>query len=56
MGIFAYAAYANVLYLARAWIADGTLPRALGMWWIHLVVLVTAIVLLRRQGRRVGSA
>ena len=56
MGIFAYAAYANVLYLARAWIADGTLPRALGMWWIHLVVLVAAIVLLRRQGRRVGSA
>lgn len=56
MGIFAYAAYANLLYLSRAWIADGTLPQALGLWWIHVAVLVIAVMLLRRQGQRVGAA
>ena len=56
MGILAYAAYANLLYMCRAWMADGVLPPGLGLWWVHVLVLIIALVWLRRQGRRVGGA
>jgi lipopolysaccharide export system permease protein len=56
MGIFAYAAYANLLYMSRTWIADGVLPPGLGLWWIHVLVVFAAVAWLRRQGRRVGSS
>lgn len=54
MGILAYAAYANLLYLCRSWVGEGVLPPALGLWWVHVLMLVVAFVWLRRQGRRVG--
>ncbi|MEJ8569048.1 LPS export ABC transporter permease LptF [Elongatibacter sediminis] len=56
MGVLAYAAYANLLYMCRSWIASDALPPELGMWWVHLLVLVVALIWLRRQGRRVGMA
>jgi lipopolysaccharide export system permease protein len=55
MGILAYTAYANLLYLCRSWIGAGELPALLGMWWVHALVLVIALVWLRRQGRMVGK-
>jgi lipopolysaccharide export system permease protein len=54
LGMLAYVVYANVLYLSRAWIAQGAIPPVLGIWWVHLVVLVITVVWLRSQGR-VGS-
>lgn len=54
MGVFAYAAYANLLYMSRSWIADGALPHFPGMWWVHALVLILAVFWLRRQGRKVG--
>lgn len=56
LGVLAYACYANLLYLCRGWIADGTLPSALGLWWVHGLVLLTALFWLQRQGRMVGTA
>jgi lipopolysaccharide export system permease protein len=56
LGVFAYACYANLLYLCRGWIADGTLPAVLGLWWVHGLVLLTALLWLQRQGRMVGKA
>jgi lipopolysaccharide export system permease protein len=56
LGVLAYACYANLLYLCRSWIADGTLPPALGLWWVHGLVLLAALLWLQRQGRMVGSA
>lgn len=55
LGILAYAVYANVLHLCRAWIVEETLPAGLGMWWVHGVVGLVALLLLQRQGRMVGS-
>lgn len=51
LGILVYALYSNILVLWRSWIADGTLPMWLGLWWIHALVLVTGVIWLRRQGR-----
>jgi lipopolysaccharide export system permease protein len=54
IGMLCYALYANMLYLSRAWLAEGSLPPAVGLWWAHALVLVSALVLLRRQGRMMG--
>jgi lipopolysaccharide export system permease protein len=55
LGILAYAVYVNILYLCRNWIADDLLPSTIGMWWIHGIVFLIALLLLQRQGRMVGS-
>lgn len=55
LGVLAYTVYANLLYMCRSWIASDALPAFMGMWWVHLLVLLTALVWLRRQGRMVGS-
>lgn len=55
LGILAYTVYANVLYMSRGWVASGELSPLVGMWWVHIVVLVAAVVWLRRQGRMVGQ-
>ena len=51
LGMLAYAVYANVLYMSRAWMAKGALPPLLGLWWVHLILLLIALFWLRRQGR-----
>jgi lipopolysaccharide export system permease protein len=51
LGILVYALYSNTLYLCRAWIAEGVLPAWFGLWWAHLIVIVCALIWLRRQGR-----
>jgi lipopolysaccharide export system permease protein len=54
LGVLAYTVYANVLYMCRNWLMKGDLPALPGMWWVHLLVLITALVWLHRQGRMVG--
>lgn len=51
LGMLGYVIYANVLYLSRVWIAEGVLPPILGLWWVHLLVLIIAVIWLNRQGR-----
>jgi len=55
LGILTYTIYANILYVWRSWIANGDLPPVLGLWWVHLLVFITALVWLKRQGRMVGK-
>ena len=56
LGVLAYTVYANVLYMCRNWLMKGDLPAFPGMWWVHIVVLIAALMWLRRQGRMVGTA
>jgi lipopolysaccharide export system permease protein len=44
MGLLVYVVYVNLLTLGRVWLADGTVHRYAGLWWIHagLAVLVVA--------------
>ena len=39
----------NLMNVARAWLEAGTVPTALGMWWVHGAVLALALVLIHRQ-------
>jgi lipopolysaccharide export system permease protein len=55
LGILTYTIYANILYVWRSWIAEGDLPPVFGLWWVHLLVLIAALVWLKRQGRMVGK-
>ena len=54
LGILAYTVYANILYMCRTWVAQGDLPAWLGMWWVHVLALLIAVIWLQRQGRMVG--
>lgn len=53
LGILAYSVYVNLLYVCRSWIAKGDLPAVLGLWWVHLLVFLVALIWLKRQGRMV---
>ncbi|HPE58692.1 MAG TPA: LPS export ABC transporter permease LptF [Thiolinea sp.] len=48
LGILIYGLYANLLATARSMIEKGDLPLWLGMWWIHLILLVLGFWLLRK--------
>ena len=55
LGMLAYAIYANVLYMCRSWVAKGELTPWLGIWWVHLLALLVALIWLQSQGRMVGK-
>ena len=53
VAILVYIVYANLMGAGRAWLENGTLPAALGLWWVHLLVGIFAAYLLRRlYGKR----
>lgn len=53
-GLLIYIIYANTLSIARVWVERSAIPEWLGLWWVHAVVAVLALVLLMQQS--VGSA
>lgn len=59
LGIAVYVVYANLLALGRSWIEGGQVPPWVGLFWLPLLALVAAVVLIRprRRGpRRVSRA
>ncbi len=38
--------YANFMFVARDWLSDGKIPQWLGIWWLHVLVLVLGMILL----------
>ena len=48
VAVIVYIAYANLLILARKWISVGQIPAWMGLWWVHLLVLLGIIILWRR--------
>ena len=51
LGILIYIIYGDMLYLCRSWVAAGTLPTYIGMWWVHAVFLVISFIWVGQQGR-----
>jgi len=41
--ILIYAIYANMLFVAKDWVAHEKLPSYVGMWWLHGVLLIVAL-------------
>lgn len=55
LGILAYIVYVNTLYMCRNLLLKGDMPIYVGMWWVHALVLLVALIWLQRQGRMVGK-
>ena len=51
IAILLYIPYANLLVLARKWVAAGTSPAGVGLWPVHLLVIaLIAYLMIRRLG------
>jgi lipopolysaccharide export system permease protein len=48
LAVLAYLVYSNTLAIGRAWIADGSVPPVVGLWWVHAGALMIALFLIRR--------
>ena len=46
LGILIYFVYSNFLSGAKVWIARGSMPAWLGLWWVHVVVVLLALVVI----------
>lgn len=51
LAVVGYIVYTNTLSLGRAWLAEGKLPISLGLWWVHAVVVLIALLLLWQRTR-----
>jgi len=49
IGLLVFIIYLNMLSAAKAWIEQSTISPALGLWWVHTVMLLFAVVLLAVQ-------
>lgn len=49
LALLAYVVYLNMLGVGRAWLAAGSLPPWLGLWWVHAAAAGVALWLLWRQ-------
>lgn len=52
LGFLIYLAYANLLGLGRVWMEQGRLPEVMGLWWIHALFALLALVWVSAQYRR----
>jgi lipopolysaccharide export system permease protein len=55
--VLIYIMYSNLLGVARTWLQRGDVPPVVGMWWVHLLLLVLVVALAFWKGalRRVAS-
>lgn len=51
LALVAYVLYSNLLGIGRGWLADGTLPPGVGLWWLHAGMLALALFMLWSSGR-----
>lgn len=50
--VLIFIVYYNLLGTAQVWVEKGTLPALPGMWWVHALPVVLALLLLRGGGLR----
>lgn len=48
-GIVVYVIYYNLMGIGQTWIKSGVVPPQIGLWWIHLLILLLVGVLFVRQ-------
>ncbi|VAW91673.1 Lipopolysaccharide export system permease protein LptF [hydrothermal vent metagenome] len=49
IALLLYITYTNLLNVARAWLTKGDISPMLGLWWVHALMIVVALVLLFKQ-------
>lgn len=55
LALLAYLIFTNLLGLGRAWLQQGLMPAALGLWWVYLLALIPTWWLYRRDTRQPGG-
>lgn len=50
MALFLYLIYTNLLSIARVWMERGVVGDDVGMWWVHAIAALLALLLLAREG------
>jgi lipopolysaccharide export system permease protein len=50
MALFIYQIYTGMLSIARVWMERGVVGDDVGMWWVHAVVALLALLMLAREG------
>jgi lipopolysaccharide export system permease protein len=48
-GVLVYIIYVNLLGASKVWLAQGSVPAYLGIWWVHAVFLLSGFLLLAGQ-------
>jgi lipopolysaccharide export system permease protein len=51
LGTMIYVVYNNLLTVARSSLGKGEIPVALGMWWVHGLLVLMLVLILWRQNR-----
>jgi lipopolysaccharide export system permease protein len=51
VALLSYVVYLNLLALGRAWIAEGSMPAMLGLWWVHVPAVAIALWMLWKDER-----
>lgn len=51
MAVLIYLTYTNLLSLSQAWVAQGRLPLAVGIWLLHAIAIVVIVLLYVRRVR-----
>ena len=51
LAVLVYLVYSNLVSAGKVWIARGTLPEVLGLWWVHVAVVLLAVVVIYAPGR-----
>ncbi|MEJ2061402.1 MAG: LPS export ABC transporter permease LptF [Gammaproteobacteria bacterium] len=46
LGILVYVIYANLILLSKSWIAHERMPEWVGIWWVHGVMFLLALLLI----------
>ena len=55
--ILVFIIYFNILTASRSWLENGTIPEFLGLWWVHAMFGVIAVLILwHRDGRKWGRS
>jgi lipopolysaccharide export system permease protein len=51
IGILLYIVYSNLLGLGRAWLERDLIPAWLGLWWVHLLLALSLVIMVMYQER-----
>ncbi|HVS78032.1 MAG TPA: LPS export ABC transporter permease LptF [Steroidobacteraceae bacterium] len=46
LAVVVYLVYQNLLSAGQTWVAHGTIPVALGLWWVHAAVILLALAVI----------
>lgn len=50
LAVLVYLIYSNLVSAGKVWIARGSMPEVLGLWWVHAAVVILALIVIYSPG------